>query len=78
MFQGELEQVIGDVTITPAIVGIVIEDVKVLHDLGLIASAYAFLMGVICARNVHYPQELKALHSALEDLPFAGCLLTLS
>ncbi len=49
----------ADATTTPVDVGIVIEGVEVLHDLGDIASACALLMGVIYAMNLSYPQELK-------------------
>ncbi len=59
--QRDLEQVVfgiysinaegGDAT-TPVDVGIVIEGVEVLHDLGDIASACALLMGVIYAMTL--------------------------
>ncbi len=68
--QRDLEQVVfgiysinaegGDAT-TPVDVGIVIEGVEVLHNLGDIASACALLMGVIYAMTLSYPQELKTL-----------------
>ncbi|KAG7492212.1 hypothetical protein MATL_G00012000 [Megalops atlanticus] len=74
----ELEQVIlgiysinvegGDATTPPADVGIVIEGVGVLHDLGDIASACALLMGVIYALNLSYPQELKYFFEVLQKL----------
>ncbi|XP_073714153.1 uncharacterized protein [Misgurnus anguillicaudatus] len=51
----------GDATSTSVDVGIVIEDVEVLHDLGDITSACAILMGVIYTMNLNYPQELKML-----------------
>lgn len=40
--QRKLEQVIGDATTTSDVAGLVIESVKVLHELGVIASAYSF------------------------------------
>ncbi|KAF4114277.1 hypothetical protein G5714_004500 [Onychostoma macrolepis] len=61
--QRDLEQVVfgiysinaegGDATTTPVDVGIVIEGVEVLHDLGDNASACALLMGVIYAMNLN-------------------------
>ncbi len=60
--QRDLEQVVfgiysinadrGYATTTPADVGIVIEVVEVIHDLGDISSACALLMGVIHAMNL--------------------------
>lgn len=51
--QRELDQLVysikakgGDATSTPVDVGIVIEGVEVLHDLGNITSACAILMGM--------------------------------
>ncbi|XP_071343617.1 uncharacterized protein [Trachinotus anak] len=56
----------GDATTPPADVGIVIEGVEVLPDLGDVASACALLMGVIYALNLSYPQELKAFFEVLQ------------
>lgn len=58
----------GDATTPPADVGIVIEGVEVLHDLGDIATACALLMGVIYALNLSYPQELKAVFEVLQKI----------
>lgn len=58
----------GDATTTPADVGIVIEGVEVLHDLGDLASACALLMGVIYAMNLSYPQELKTFFEVLQKI----------
>ncbi len=60
----------GDATTTPVDVGIVIEGVEVLHDLGDIASACALLMGVIYlyAMNLSYPQELKTFFEVLQKI----------
>lgn len=58
----------GDATTTPADVGIVIEGVEVLHELGDIASACALLMGVIYAMNLSYPEELKAFFEVLQKI----------
>jgi len=58
----------GDATTPPADVGIVIEGVEVLHDLGDVASACALLMGVIYALNLSYPKELKAFFEVLQKL----------
>ncbi len=76
--QRDLEQVVfgiysinaegGDATTTPVDVGIVIEGVEVLHDLGDIASACALLMGVIYAMNLSYPQELKMFFEVLQKI----------
>lgn len=76
--QGEVEQILhgihsitvegGDATTPPADVGIVIEGVEVLHDLGDIATACALLMGVIYALNLSYPQELKAFFEVLQKI----------
>ncbi|XP_048879276.1 uncharacterized protein LOC125747811 [Brienomyrus brachyistius] len=56
----------GDATTPPADVGIVIEGVEVLHDLGDVTSACALLMGVIYALNLSYPMELKAFFEVLQ------------
>lgn len=71
--QRDLEQVQinaegGDATTAPTDVGIVIEGVEVLHDLGDIASACALLMGVIFAMNLSYPQELKTFFEVLQKI----------
>lgn len=76
--QGEVEQILhgiysitvegGDAAIPPADVGIVIEGVEVLHDLGDIATACALLMGVIYALNLSYPQELKGFFEVLQKI----------
>ncbi len=76
--QRDLEQVVfgiysinaegGDATTTPVDVGIVIEGVEVLHDLGDIASACALLMGVIYSMNLSYPQGLKTLFEVLQKI----------
>lgn len=58
----------GDATTIPADVGIVIEGVEVLHDLGDLASACALLMGVIYAVNLSYPQELKTFFEVLQKI----------
>ncbi|XP_048836091.1 uncharacterized protein LOC125726489 [Brienomyrus brachyistius] len=58
----------GDATTPPADVGIVIEGVEVLHDLGDVTSACALLMGVIYALNLSYPMELKAFFEVLQKL----------
>ncbi|KAI3351321.1 hypothetical protein L3Q82_005860 [Scortum barcoo] len=58
----------SDATTPPANVGIVIEGVEVLHDLGDIPSACAPLMGVIYALNLSYPQELKVFFEVLKKL----------
>ncbi|XP_029970153.1 uncharacterized protein LOC115404937 [Salarias fasciatus] len=58
----------GDATTPPADVGIVIEGVEVLHDLGDVASACALLMGVIYALNLSYPKELKTYFEVLQKL----------
>lgn len=58
----------GDATTPPADVGIVIEGVEVLHDLGDVASACALLMGVIYALNLSYPKELKTFFEVLQKL----------
>ncbi|XP_065116573.1 uncharacterized protein [Paramisgurnus dabryanus] len=58
----------GDANSTPVDVGIVIEGVEVLHDLGDIASACAILMGVIYAMNLSYPQELKMFFEVLQKI----------
>ena len=55
----------GDATVPPAYVGIVIEGVEVLHDLGDISSACALLMGVY----MHWTSaELKAFSEVLQKL----------
>ncbi len=76
--QRDLEQVVfgiysinaegGDATTIPVDVGIGIEGVEVLHDLGDIASACALLMGVIYAMNLSYPQELKTFFEVLQKI----------
>ncbi|KAL3973686.1 NF-kappa-B inhibitor-like protein 2 [Sarotherodon galilaeus] len=76
--QRELEQITlgiftisvegGDASTPPADVGITIEGVEVLHDLGDMASACALLMGVIYALNLSYPRELKAFFEVLQKL----------
>lgn len=58
----------GDATTPPADVGIVIEGVEVLHDLGDVTSACALLMGVIYAVNLSYPTELKTFFEVLQKL----------
>uniref|UniRef100_A0A3Q2T7Y7 PB1 domain-containing protein n=1 Tax=Fundulus heteroclitus TaxID=8078 RepID=A0A3Q2T7Y7_FUNHE len=58
----------GDATTPPADVGIVVEGVEVLHDLGDIASVCALLMGVIYALNLSYPKGLKAFFEVLQKL----------
>ncbi|RXN39389.1 LINE-1 type transposase domain-containing 1 [Labeo rohita] len=60
----------GDATNIPVDVGIVIEGVEVLQDLGDIASACALLMGVIYAMNLSYPQELKTFFEVLQKIFF--------
>ncbi|XP_041860332.1 uncharacterized protein LOC121651929 [Melanotaenia boesemani] len=76
--QRELEQITfaiytikvegGDATTPPADVGIVIEGVEVLCDLGDVASACALLMGVIYALNLSYPKQLKAFFEVLQKI----------
>ncbi|KAI2644372.1 Sulfate adenylyltransferase subunit 2 [Labeo rohita] len=78
--QRDLEQIVfgiysinaegGDATNIPVDVGIVIEGVEVLQDLGDIASACALLMGVIYAMNLSYPQELKTFFEVLQKIFF--------
>lgn len=58
----------GDATTPPSDVGIVIEGVEVLHDLGDIVTACARLMGVTYALNLSYPQELKSLFEVLQKI----------
>lgn len=58
----------GDATTPPADVGIVIEGVEVLHELGDVASACALLMGLIYALNLSYPKQLKAFFEVLQKL----------
>lgn len=43
----------------PSDVGVVIEGLELLSDLGSISYGFAMLFGLIYALNLSYPQELK-------------------
>lgn len=43
----------------PSDVGLIVEGVKVLQNLGDVTKAYAFLLGVIYSLNLSYPSDLK-------------------
>ncbi|KAI5096429.1 sterile alpha motif domain-containing protein 3-like, partial [Silurus meridionalis] len=49
----------ADISDPPLDVGVIVEGVKVLHDLGDFTKACALLLGVIYSLNLSYPSDLK-------------------
>lgn len=49
-------------------VGIIIEGVEVLHDLGNIANALAIVFGLMYSLNLSYPTNLKYTFEVLQKL----------
>ncbi|XP_066564929.1 sterile alpha motif domain-containing protein 3 [Amia ocellicauda] len=58
----------AEATDDPADVGVLIEGVEVLQDLGNIALACAMLFGVIYTLNLSYPQYLKCTFEVLQKV----------
>lgn len=52
----------------PEDIGIVIEGVKVLHELTSVASAYALLLGLIYALNLAYPKSFRFTFEVLQKI----------
>ncbi|RXN35615.1 sterile alpha motif domain-containing 3-like isoform X1 [Labeo rohita] len=50
----------------PADVGIVLEGVEVMSELGTVAFAVVMLLGLVYALNLSYPQELKYTFEVLQ------------
>ncbi|XP_013856402.1 uncharacterized protein LOC106512290 [Austrofundulus limnaeus] len=55
-------------TDSPEDVGIIIEGVEVLHDLGNIANAVAILFGLIYSLDLSYPTKLKYTFEVLQKI----------
>lgn len=52
----------------PSDVGIVVEGVKVLQELGDVTKACALLLGVIYSLNLSYPSDLKFTFEFLQKI----------
>lgn len=57
-----------DITEKPEDIGIAIEGVVVLNDLGNVACACALLFGLIYALNLSYPSNLKFTFEVFQKL----------
>lgn len=58
----------ADASDPPEDVGIIVEGVTVLQDLGDVASAAALLFGVIYVLNLSYPSDLKYTFEFLQKV----------
>lgn len=52
----------------PEDVGIVLEGVQVMNELGDVPFAVAMLLGLVCALNLSYPQELRYTFEVLQKI----------
>lgn len=52
----------------PADIGVLIEGVEVLSDVGDTAMTCALLFGLICCLNLSYPPELKCTFGVLQKI----------
>uniref|UniRef100_A0A3Q3FF03 Uncharacterized protein n=1 Tax=Labrus bergylta TaxID=56723 RepID=A0A3Q3FF03_9LABR len=65
---GSSKEMIFGIYDNPDDVGIILEGVQVLDDLGNVPFAVAMLFALVCALNLSYPSELRYTLEALQKI----------